>query len=47
MPPQVEADTGPNKIQAPEADAVKLAVKENNPTLICSKIIIQILNFFE
>ena len=34
IPPQVEADTGPNKIQAPKADAVKLVVKENNPTLL-------------
>ena len=25
-PPQVAADAGPNKIQAPRADAVKLAV---------------------
>jgi len=34
MPPQVEADTGPNKIQAPSADAVKLVVRENNSTLL-------------
>ena len=26
IPPQVAADAGPNKIQAPRADAVKLAV---------------------
>jgi hypothetical protein len=33
IPPQVDADTGPNKIHAPNADAVKLVVRENNPTL--------------
>ena len=34
IPPQVAADAGPNKIQAPKADAVKLVVKENNPTFL-------------
>ena len=29
IPPQVAADAGPNKIQAPNAEAVKLAVNEN------------------
>ena len=30
IPPHVAADTGPNKIHAPKAEAVKLVVKENN-----------------
>ena len=34
IPPQVAADTGPNKIHAPSAEAVKLVVKENNPTFL-------------
>ena len=29
IPPQVAAEAGPNNIQAPSADAVKLAVSEN------------------
>ena len=29
MPPKVAADAGPNKIQAPNADAVKLEVRES------------------
>jgi hypothetical protein len=29
----VAAAAGPNKIQAPNADATKLVVKENNPHL--------------
>ena len=28
IPPHVAADAGPNKIQAPRADAVKLVVRE-------------------
>ena len=31
MPPQVAADAGPNKIQAPYADATKLVVNEKVP----------------
>ena len=34
IPPQVAAEAGPNNIQAPNADATKLVVKENNPTLL-------------
>ena len=34
IPPQVAAEAGPNKIHAPSADAVKLVVKENNPTFL-------------
>jgi len=34
IPPHVEAETGPNKIQAPNADAVKLVVNENNPIFL-------------
>ena len=34
MPPQVAADAGPNKIQAPNADAVKLVDKESNPIFL-------------
>ena len=33
-PPQVAAEAGPNKIQAPKADAVKLVVKENSPIFL-------------
>ena len=29
IPPQVAAEAGPKSIQAPRADAVKLAVNEN------------------
>ena len=29
IPPQVAAEAGPKRIQAPRADAVKLAVNEN------------------
>ena len=32
IPPHIAADAGPNKIQAPKADATKLVVKENVPT---------------
>ena len=34
IPPQVAAEAGPNKIQAPSAEAVKLVVKENNPIFL-------------
>ena len=34
IPPQVAAEAGPNKIHAPNADAVKLVVKENNPMFL-------------
>ncbi len=34
IPPQVAAETGPNKIHAPNADAVKLVVNENKPTFL-------------
>ena len=34
IPPQVAAEAGPNKIQAPNAEAVKLVVKENNPIFL-------------
>ena len=34
IPPQVAAEAGPNKIQAPKAEAVKLVVKENNPIFL-------------
>ena len=34
IPPHVAAEAGPNKIQAPKADAVKLVVKENNPIFL-------------
>ena len=34
IPPHVDADAGPNKIQAPNADAVKLVVNENKPTFL-------------
>ena len=34
MPPQVAAEAGPNNIQAPNADATKLVVNENAPTLL-------------
>ena len=33
MPPHVAAATGPKRIQAPKADAIRLVVKENNPTI--------------
>ena len=32
MPPHVAAEAGPNNIQAPKAEATKLAVNENVPT---------------
>ena len=32
MPPHVAAEAGPNKIQAPKADATKLVVKDNVST---------------
>ena len=31
IPPQVAADEGPNKIQAPSAEAIRLVVRENVP----------------
>ena len=34
MPPHVAAETGPNKIHAPKAYAVKLVVNENNPMFL-------------
>ena len=34
IPPQVDAEAGPNKIQAPKADAVKLVVEENKPIFL-------------
>ena len=34
IPPHDAADAGPNKIQAPSADAVKLVVNENNPIFL-------------
>ena len=34
IPPQVEADAGPNNIHVPRADATKLVVNENTPTLL-------------
>ena len=34
MPPHVEAEAGPNKTHAPNADAVKLVVNENNPIFL-------------
>ena len=34
IPPQVAADAGPNKIQAPRAEDTKLAVKENIPIFL-------------
>ena len=33
-PPQVAAEAGPKRIQAPSADAVKLVVNERNPILL-------------
>ena len=30
IPPHVAAATGPNKIHAPKADAIRLVVNENN-----------------
>ena len=32
IPPQVAAEAGPNKIQAPNAEAMKLVVNEKVPT---------------
>ena len=32
--PQVEAEAGPNKIQAPRAEAIKLVVNENVPIFL-------------
>ena len=34
MPPQVAAETGPNNIHAPKADADKLVVNENTPIFL-------------
>ena len=34
IPPHVAAEAGPNKIQAPKAEAVKLVVNENNPIFL-------------
>ena len=34
MPPHVAAEVGPNKIHAPNADAVKLVVNENDPIFL-------------
>ena len=34
IPPHVAADEGPNKIQAPKADATKLVVKVKKPTFL-------------
>ena len=34
IPPQVEAEAGPNKIQAPRAEAIKLVVNENVPIFL-------------
>ena len=34
IPPHVAAEAGPNKIHAPKAEAVKLVVKENDPTFL-------------
>ena len=34
IPPQVAAEAGPNKIQAPKADAVQLVVNENKPIFL-------------
>ena len=34
IPPQVAAEAGPNNIHAPNAEAVKLVVKENNPIFL-------------
>jgi hypothetical protein len=33
-PPHVAAATGPNKIQAPKADATRLVVSENKPMFL-------------
>ena len=33
-PPQVAAEAGPKRIQAPNADAVKLVVNERNPIFL-------------
>ena len=34
IPPQVAAEAGPNKIHAPNADAVKLVVNEKTPIFL-------------
>ena len=34
IPPHVAAEAGPNKIQAPKAEATKLVVNENNPIFL-------------
>ena len=48
IPPHVAAAAGPNKIQAPNADATKLVVNENNPTsLFAVRLLLIPLNFFE
>ena len=33
-PPQVAAEEGPNNIQAPSAEAIKLVVKDSVPTFL-------------
>ena len=38
IPPQVAAEAGPNNIQAPSAEAVKLAVSENVFSLLSPTI---------
>ena len=39
IPPHVAAETGPNKIQPPSADAVRLVVKENIPIFLLARTI--------
>ncbi len=34
IPPHVAAEAGPNKIHAPNADEVKLVIKENKPMFL-------------
>ena len=34
IPPHVAADAGPNKIQAPSAEATKLVVNEKKPIFL-------------
>ena len=34
IPPQVAAEAGPNNIQAPNAAATKLVVKDSTPTFL-------------
>ena len=34
IPPQVDAEAGPNKIHAPNAEATKLVVNENKPIFL-------------